>query len=301
VTLLSRLPKHVRVVEVGPRDGLQNEAVHVASAHKIAFINALSDAGFAEIEATSFVSPKAIPQLADASDVMGGILRRAGVRYTALTPNERGYGRARAAGCDSIALFAAASEEFSRKNVNASIDETFERFEPIARRASADGVRIRGYVSTATDCPYAGPIEPEAAVGVAERLLDMGCAEVSLADTIGKATPLQIGRLLDLACARLPIDRLALHLHDTGGLALANVMIGLDYGIATYDSAAGGLGGCPFAPGARGNLATGRLLKLLHGLGIATNIDEARVASAMERLRLAYPDIGQRRAEFVQA
>jgi hydroxymethylglutaryl-CoA lyase len=296
VPILTRLPERVRVVEVGPRDGLQNEPVHVASHKKIAFIDALSRAGFRMIEATSFVSPRAVPQMADAAEVVQGIDRTADICYPVLVPNERGYDRALEAGCSAIALFTAASPEFSKRNVNATIEETFVRFAPIARRARQDDVWIRGYVSTATDCPYKGEVEPAAAVDVAERLFDLGCAEVALADTIGHATPKRIGALLDQACVRLPADRLALHLHDTGGLAIANVMIGLDYGITTFDAAAGGLGGCPFAPGAPGNLATERLLKLLHGLGIETGVDESRVIEAIEELRSDYPTLGCRDA-----
>jgi hydroxymethylglutaryl-CoA lyase len=295
MSYISRLPRTVRVVEVGPRDGLQNEPALIDTADKISFIDALADAGLDTIEATSFVSPKAVPQLADAADVMAGIKRQPGTRYPALVPNERGYERARQAGCDAIALFTAASERFSRENVRATIDETFERFAPVAARARADGVWARGYVSTATDCPYTGPVAPEAAVMVAERLFDLGCAEVALADTIGKATPSRLNRLLELAVTRLPVERLAFHLHDTGGLALASVMIGLDYGIATYDSSAGGLGGCPFAPGAPGNLATERLISLLHGLGIETGIDQGAIENAVAGLRRRYPDLGLRR------
>ncbi len=294
--ILSRIPKRVRVVEVGPRDGLQNEPTRVASHNKISFINALSEAGLRVIETTSFVSPKAVPQMADAGDVMLGITPYPGVCYPVLVPNERGYDRARESGCTAIALFTAASEQFSQKNVNATIAETFQRFAPIAQRAREDGVWVRGYVSTATDCPYSGHVDPEDAIRVAERLIELGCDEVALADTVGLATPKRLGELLERACARLPVTRLALHLHDTGGLALANVIIGLDYGVTTFDAAAGGLGGCPFAPGAPGNLATERLLKLLHGLGIDTGIDETRVADAIEQLHAAYPELGRRNA-----
>jgi hydroxymethylglutaryl-CoA lyase len=296
VPLLSRLPERVRVVEVGPRDGLQNEAVNIAPHNKIAFINALADAGLRVIEATSFVSPNAVPQLADATEVMQGIERRPGVRYPVLVPNLRGYERARDAGCTAIALFTAASDQFSQENVNATIDETFERFAVIVERARADDVWIRGYVSTATDCPYTGEVDPEVAVGVAERLFELGCDEVALADTIGRATPKRLGALLDLATARLPVDQLALHLHDTGGLALANVIIGLDYGVTVFDSSAGGLGGCPFAPGAPGNLATERLLTLLHGLGVETGVSATHVIEAIDQLRAAHPDLGCRDA-----
>lgn len=292
VTFLNSVPARVRVVEVGPRDGLQNESSSVPTTTKISFINALSSAGFDTIEATSFVSPRAVPQLADASDVMQSIERRPGVRFPVLVPNEHGYERAREAGCESIALFTAASETFSQKNVRASIDETFARFAPVVSRARQDGVWIRGYVSTATDCPYSGTVDPEATVRVAERLFNLGCHEVALADTIGEATPVRLAALLDVARDRLPFDQLALHLHDTGGLATANVMIGLDYGITIFDAAAGGLGGCPFAPGAPGNLATGRLLGLLHGLGIETGIDEHAVCTAVAALVCACPDLG---------
>jgi hydroxymethylglutaryl-CoA lyase len=285
------------VVEVSPRDGLQNEPVHVATEHKTAFIDALTDAGCSVVEATSFVNPKAVPAMADASEVVRSLSHRTtSTCYPVLIPNERGYDRARDAGVTAIALFTAASETFSRTNVNAGIDETFERFRPIVTRALADGVWIRGYVSTATDCPYTGIIDPEDAVQVAERLFELGCHEVALADTIGRATPLQIDALLELACQRLPVTALALHLHDTDGLAIANVLIGLDYGITTFDAAAGGLGGCPFAPGAPGNLATEKLLKLLHGLGIETGIDEIGVSNAIAQLRAAYPEIGCRHA-----
>ena len=294
--ILSRLPEHVNVVEVGPRDGLQNEPVHVAPENKIAFIDALANAGIRVIEATSFVSPKAVPQLSDADEVFRAITPLPNVRYSVLVPNERGYDRARKAGCSAIALFTSASEQFSQKNVNATIDETFERFAPVVERASRDGVWVRGYVSTVTDCPYSGRVSPRQAVDVATRLFELGCDEVALADTIGRATPKRLGALLDLACAELPVDRLALHLHDTEGLALTNVMIGLDYGITIYDAAAGGLGGCPFAPGAAGNLATEQLLKLLHGLGIETGINEDRVTDAIEQLRGAYPELGVRNA-----
>jgi hydroxymethylglutaryl-CoA lyase len=293
MSYISRLPDRVRIVEVGPRDGLQNESVALSTADKIAFIDALSDAGLDTVEATSFVSPKAVPQLADAADVMAAIKRPPGIRFPVLVPNERGYERAREAGCDAIALFTAASERFSGENVRASIDETFERFAPVAERARSDGVWVRGYVSTVTDCPYTGHVDPAAAIGVAERLFELGCAEVALADTIGKATPRRLSRLLEFAGKRLPIERLALHLHDTGGLALANVMIGLDHGVQTYDSSAGGLGGCPFAPGAPGNLATERLIALLDGLGIETGIDQRAILDAVTRLKGRYPELGQ--------
>ena len=210
-----------------------------------------------------------------------------------LVPNERGLERALEAGCDSIALFTAASEAFSQANVRASIDETFVRFAPVASEALAAGVNLRGYVSTAFNCPYAGPVEPRQVVDVTQRLFDLGCDEVSVADTIGTATPLEVDRLLNVLSAEIGPEHIALHFHDTNGLAIANVMIGLDYGVTVFDSAAGGLGGCPFAPGAPGNLATEKLLALLEGLGMETGVDLPAVAHAMEALRQAVPSIGQ--------
>jgi hydroxymethylglutaryl-CoA lyase len=294
IRYVDRLPRRVRVVEVAPRDGLQNESAPVPTEAKVAFVARLADAGFDTVEVTSFVSPRALPQLADAEDVMRAIGRRGGTRWLVLVPNERGYERARAADCDAVALFTAASETFSQANVRATIDETFARFEPVTRRAKADGVWVRGYVSTATDCPYSGSVDPMAAVAVADRLFELGCDEVALADTIGRATPRRVAALLEQAVSRFGAERLALHFHDTGGLALANVMIGLDYGIAVYDAAAGGLGGCPFAPGAPGNLATESLVDLLDGLGIETGIDRDAVSAAVEMLRKAQPALGRR-------
>jgi hydroxymethylglutaryl-CoA lyase len=294
VAFVERLPRQVVVVEVGPRDGLQNEAQPVPTELKVTFIERLTAAGLPVIEVTSFVSPKAVPQLADAEEVMRRIARRPGTRYLALVPNERGLERALAAGCDAIALFTAASEAFSQANVHASIEETFQRFRPVAERARAAGLWIRGYVSTAFHCPYAGPVDPRQALSVTERLFALGCHEVALADTIGRATPRDVDRLLALATRAFEPSRLALHFHDTAGLALANVMIGLDYGITVFDASAGGLGGCPFAPGAPGNLATERLLALLEGLEIETGVDREAVAAAVAELREAVPGIGAR-------
>ncbi len=291
---VDRLPRRVTVVEVGPRDGLQNEAQPVPTDTKVAFIDRLAAAGLPVIEVTSFVSPTAVPQLADAEEVMRRVARRPGTRYLALVPNERGLDRALAAGCDAIALFTAASEAFSQANVHASIEETFQRFRPVAERARAAGLWIRGYVSTAFHCPYSGLIYPGQALSVTERLFALGCHEVALADTIGRATPRDVDRLLALATRLFEPSRLALHFHDTAGLALANVMIGLDYGITVFDASAGGLGGCPFAPGAPGNLATERLLALLDGLGIETGVDREAVAAAVAELRQAVPGIGTR-------
>lgn len=298
MSYLTGIPQRVTVVEVGPRDGLQNEPQAVPTAAKIAFIKALAAAGLPYVESTSFVSPKAVPGMADAGEVMQGVTRRPGTRYPVLVPNERGFDRALAAGVDAIALFTAASEAFCQANVRATIDETFGRFAPIVDRARTAGLWLRGYVSVAIDCPYSGPVDPDLAAAVAERLFELGCDEVALADTIGTATPQSVGRLLDAAGKRLPLDRIALHFHDTGGLAFANVMIGLDYGITIYDAAAGGLGGCPFAPGAPGNLATERLLRLLHGLGIETGVDQDAVERAVDDLRHAVPGIGDRRQQY---
>ena len=282
--------RRVTVVEVGPRDGLQNEPVRVPTAAKIAFIEALAAAGLPVVEATSFVSPKAVPQLADADEVMRGLRRRPGVRYPVLVPNERGLDRALAAGVDAIALFTAVTEAFARANVGASIAETFDRFAPVMTRARAAELWVRGYVSVAFGCPYSGAVAPEAAVAVARRLLDLGCAEVSLADTIGVATPEGVGRVLAAARGILPRERTALHFHDTGGRALANVAVGLEHGIGIFDSSAGGLGGCPFAPGAPGNLATEALLTFLAERGIETGVDREAVAHASASLRLAMAD-----------
>lgn len=294
MSLIERMPRRVTIVEVGPRDGLQNEPQVVPTAVKIAFVEALADAGLPMVEATSFVNPKAVPQLADAGEVMQRIRRRPGVRYPVLVPNERGLDRALEAGCDAIALFAAASEAFSQANIRASIDESFERFKPVAKRARSAGLYLRGYVSTAVDCPYSGAVDPLQAVIVAERLFELGCDEVALADTIGTGTPAAVDRLLAVTAERTGLEHIALHFHDTGGLALANVMIGLDYGVSVYDSAAGGLGGCPFAPGAPGNLATEKLLSLLEGLGIETGVDRGCVERAVAELRQAVPGIGER-------
>ena len=292
MSFVKRLPRRVHVVEVGPRDGLQNEPDLVPVDAKIHFIESLANAGLSEVEATSFVSPKAVPQLADAVEVMQRIERRPGTRYSVLVPNERGLERALGAGCDAIALFTAASEAFSQANVRATIDETFERFTPVAAKARDAGVYLRGYVSTAFNCPYSGPVAPEKVVDVTRRLFELGCDEVSLADTIGTATPAAVDRLLEEVQREIGLDRIALHFHDTNGLAVANVMVGLDYGISVFDSAAGGLGGCPFAPGAPGNLATEKLLALLHGLEIETGVDLDAVERAVEDLLQTVPSIG---------
>ncbi len=277
-------PSRVTIVEVGPRDGLQNDPRQFPVDARVAFIEALAAAGATVIETGSFVSPKAVPQMASSDEVMRQLWRREGVRYVALVPNERGYDRAREVGVDAIALFASATKEFSQANLRASIDESFARFEPVARRAKADGVWVRGYVSVAFHCPYAGKTDPRQVLGVAQRLLDLGCDEVSIADTIGHAVPDEVDRLLALSTDAIPREKLALHFHDTSGQALANVDAALPHGIAIFDSAAGGLGGCPFAPGAPGNLGTERLVAHLEGRGIATGIDDAAIAQAIAKL-----------------
>ena len=280
-----QLPRRVTIYEVGPRDGLQNEATPVPTAAKIAFVNALADAGLTWIETTSFVNPKAVPQLADATEVMRGIERRPGVRYPVLVPNERGMERALEAGVDAIALFAAASEAFSQANIRATIDESFERFRPVAAIARRERVWLRGYVSTAFHCPYSGAVSAEQAVVVAGRLFELGCDEVAIADTIGRATPDDTRALLELALAQLPVERLAFHLHDTSGLALENTRLALEAGITIFDGSAGGLGGCPFAPGAPGNLATEALVAMLDQMGIETGVDATAVAQAALAMR----------------
>ncbi|MCB9728988.1 MAG: hydroxymethylglutaryl-CoA lyase [Deltaproteobacteria bacterium] len=272
------------ITEVGPRDGLQNEAAPVSSAAKVAFVEALVRAGVRQIEVTSFVHPSRVPAMADAEAVYAGVRREPGVRYLALTPNERGYERATAAGCDAVAVFTAASEDFTRANIGMSIDESLERFRAISREAQRDGVAVRGYVSTVFACPFAGPIAPEAVLRVVEPMLEGGCYEVSLGDTIGIGTPADVSRLLDLLLTRVPADKLALHLHDTWGMAAANTLRGLDHGIRSFDSSAGGLGGCPYAPGATGNAATEDLVHMLHALGHDTGLDVEAVALAADAI-----------------
>jgi hydroxymethylglutaryl-CoA lyase len=270
-------PTHVRIVEVGPRDGLQNEKTLVATADKIALIDRLSATGLQAIEATSFVSPKWVPQLADAADVFTGITRRPGVAYPVLVPNEQGYERARAVGVEEIAVFTAASEAFNRKNINASIDESIERFRPVLERARADNVRVRGYVSTVLGCPYQGEVPVADVVRVAKRLHDAGCYEVSLGDTIGIGTPGKARTMLRAVAAEVPMAALAVHFHDTYGQALANILACLDEGVAVIDSSVSGTGGCPYAKGASGNVATEDVVYMLHGLGVATGIDLDRL------------------------
>ena len=274
------LPARVTVVEVGPRDGLQNESASIPTAVKVAFVDALSQAGLPVIEVTSFVRPESIPQLADADEVMRAIHRKPGVRYPVLVPNERGFDRARAADAREIAVFTAASEEFNRRNINATIEESIKRFEPVVADAKASGMRVRGYVSTAFGCPYEGDIKPRAVLDVTGKLLALGIDEVSIGDTIGVATPNQVAELCSLLRSEIDAGKLALHFHDTRGTALANVLAGLEAGVAIFDSSAGGLGGCPYAPGAAGNLATEDLIYMLDGMGISTGVDIDKVVDA---------------------
>ena len=269
----------IRIVEVGPRDGLQNEARFVPTEVKIAFVDALSQCGFQEIEVSSFVRPAWVPQLADAEAVFAGITRKPGVSYMALVPNAAGLERAQAARADKVAVFTAASETFSRKNSNASIAQSIERFRPVLAHA---GRPVRGYVSTAFHCPYEGPIAPERVLPVARALFDLGCEEVSLGDTIGKATPEEVRRLLELVLPACPAGRVALHFHDTYGQAVENARAGLAMGITTFDASAGGIGGCPFAPGAPGNVATEALVAAFVG---RTGIDPERLAAASALVR----------------
>ena len=273
-------PKHVTVVEVGPRDGLQNERVVVPTADKIEFVNRLTAAHLPVVEVSAFVSPKWVPQMADAAEVFAGITRDPAVRYTALVPNLAGLERAIAAGVREIAVFAAATETFSRKNINQSIDGSLAIYAQVCDRARASGLRVRGYLSTAFGCPYEGGVAPERVADVAARLVDLGVFEVAISDTIGIAHPGQVPRVLDAVATRVPVERIALHFHDTRGTALANVLAALSCGIATFDAAAGGLGGCPYAPGAAGNLATDDLIYMLDGLGIETGVSLAAVGDA---------------------
>ena len=269
----------VRIVEVGPRDGLQNEKQQVATADKIELIDRLSATGLRSIEATSFVSPKWVPQLADAAEVFTGIQRKPGVSYPVLVPNEQGYERALAVGVAEVAVFTAASEQFNRTNTNAGIDESLQRFEPILARAKADGVRVRGYVSTVLGCPYQGEVPLADVVRVASRLHAMGCYEISLGDTIGVGTPLKARAMLQAVAAELPIEALAVHFHDTYGQALANIASCLEEGVRVVDSAVAGTGGCPYARGASGNVASEDVIYMLHGMGMRTGVDLPALAA----------------------
>ena len=266
-------PVEVRIVEVGPRDGLQNEKLDIGTANKIALIDRLSTTGLRSIEATAFVSPKWVPQMADAAEVLAGIARKPGVSYPVLVPNEHGYERARAAGAGEVAVFTAASEAFNLKNTNAGIDQSLERFRPVLARANADGVRVRGYVSTVLGCPYQGQVPLADVVRVSRSLFEMGCYEVSLGDTIGVGTPERARAMLKAVAGEVPMPALAVHFHDTYGQALANVLACLEEGVAVVDSAVSGAGGCPYAKGATGNVASEDVVYMLRGLGIRTGID----------------------------
>ena len=285
------IPGRVRIYEVGPRDGLQNEATPVSTADKIAFVNALSAAGHRAIEVSAFVSPKWVPQMADAANVFAGITRKPGVRYTALVPNLAGLSRAIDAGVDEVAVFAAASESFSQKNINQSIDASLETYRGVCEAATRAKLPVRGYVSTAFGCPFEGAVDPAAVARVAASLAGMGVYEVAISDTIGVAHPGQVPTVVSAVAEQVPREQIALHFHDTRGTALANVLAALHLGIATFDSSAGGLGGCPYAPGATGNLATEDLLYMLDGLGIETGVslDGVLAASRTIEATLGHP------------
>ena len=276
------LPRKVRIVDVAPRDGLQNEPGSVPAAVKIELIHRLADAGLAAIEATAFVSPKWVPQMADNAQVMAGIRRKAGVAYPVLVPNLQGFEAALAAGAQEVAVFGAASETFSRKNINCGIAESLERFRPVVEAAKAAGVRVRGYISCVAGCPYEGEVKPKAVADVAKALYDMGCYEISLGDTIGVGTPRKIRTMIETVAKKVPMRRLAGHYHDTYGQALANIYASLELGVATFDSSVSGLGGCPYAKGATGNVATEDVVYMLDGLGIQTGIDLAKLFRAGE-------------------
>ena len=263
----------VRIVEVGPRDGLQDESRYVPVETKLRLIHRLADTGLPVIEVTSFVSPRWVPQLADAEEIMAGLKHRPGTDFAVLVPNEKGYERARAAGAEEVAVFSAASEAFNRKNINCSIEESFARFRPVLKQAQADGVRVRGYISCVLGCPYQGEVPIGDVVRVAEALFEAGCSEISLGDTIGVGTPEKTGRMLDAVLGSVPADRLAVHLHDTYGQALANILVALDKGLRIVDSSVGGLGGCPYARGATGNVATEDVVYMLEGMGMHTGVD----------------------------
>jgi hydroxymethylglutaryl-CoA lyase len=271
------MTEHVRIVEVGPRDGLQNEKSIIAARDKIELINRLSETGLSCIEATSFVSPKWIPQLADAAEVFAGISRKPGVSYPVLVPNEQGFDRALAAGATEVAVFSAASEAFNKKNINASIDESIERFKPILLRAATLGVKVRGYVSTVLGCPYQGDVPVADVVRVARRMHDLGCYEISLGDTIGIGTPVKAREMLRAVADAVPMSALAVHFHDTRGQALANILACLEEGVRVVDSAVSGTGGCPYAKGASGNVATEDVVYMIEGMGMDTGVDLARL------------------------
>ena len=274
---MTKLPRTVRIVEVGPRDGLQNEKQEVPTRVKLELIERLADAGLPAVEATAFVSPKWVPQMADHTEVLEGIRRKPGVSYPVLTPNLKGFQAAHAAGATEVAIFGAASEAFSQKNINCSIAQSLERFRPVAEAAKQAGVKVRGYISCVLGCPYEGEVPPHKVAEVAAALYDMGCHEVSLGDTIGVGTPGKTRAMIEAVAQRVPMAKLAGHYHDTYGQALANIYASLELGVATFDSSVAGLGGCPYAKGASGNVATEDVLYMLHGLGIRTGVDLDKV------------------------
>lgn len=274
------LPGQVKLVEVGARDGLQNELVIIETADKISLINRLSAAGLTAIEASSFVSPQRMPQMADAVEVLAGIERRPGVSYPVLVPNRKGLEAALSAGVEEIAIFAAASETFSERNINCSIAQSLERFSEVVGLALSEGVKVRGYISCVAGCPYEGDVAPEVVADLALRLLELGCYEISLGDTIGVGTPGQMNTLLEVVTEKVPVQQLAVHFHDTYGQALANILVALEAGIAVIDSSVAGLGGCPFAPGASGNVASEDVLYMMNGLGIHTGVDLDKLIKA---------------------
>ena len=284
-----RYPHSVTIVEVGPRDGLQNEAASIATADKVAFVDRLSQAGLPVIEVSAFVSPKWVPQMADAAGVFAGIERRVGTRYAALVPNLAGLERAHEAGVAEVGVFAAASEGFSRKNINQGVEESLETYRAVCARAAEIGIRVRGYVSTAFGCPFDGAVRPERVADVAGALINMGAFEVAISDTIGIAHPAQVYEVVEAVASQIPLKTLALHFHDTRGMALANVQAGLDAGVATFDASTGGLGGCPYAPGATGNLATEDLVYMLDGFGIETGVSLEKL---LEASRFIEPLVG---------
>jgi hydroxymethylglutaryl-CoA lyase len=274
------LPKRITIFEMGARDGLQNERALIPTADKVGYLDLLSDTGLKWIEATSFVSPKAVPQLADAAEVFTRIRKAPGVRYPVLVPNLKGYERARAAGADAIAVFTAASERFTKRNINMTIDESLATFAGVVRAAKSDGVWVRGYVSTAFGSPFGDAVTPEMVRDVGVKLLDMGCDELSIGDTIGVGVPSQVDALVPMLARTIPLELIAMHFHDTRGTALANVYAALQNGIAKFDASSGGLGGCPYAPGATGNVGTEDVLYMLHAMGIETGVDLEKVRRA---------------------
>ena len=267
------IAKKIQIVEVGPRDGLQNEKIWVETETKIALIEKLADAGLTKIEVASFVSPKWVPQMKDAFEVLSGIERRPGVTYPVLTPNLKGFERALEAGVTEVAVFGAASEAFSQKNINCSISESVERFRPVLEAAQKNSVRVRGYISCVLGCPYQGEVPIENVVNLAEKMFEMGCYEISLGDTIGIGTPLQAKKMVETVAEKVPVSNLALHFHDTRGQALANIYACLELGVSVIDASVSGLGGCPYAQGASGNVATEDVVYMLHGIGIKTGVD----------------------------